>query len=253
MCEREQGMGTSLYTLSDIEKKLQRKSWWAMLFVLPLARRLSLFIINRTNLTPNAITLGAFLFIPLAAAGYASGGYWGLLLGALFFEINYLFDCVDGTVARVKRMGTPLGTYLDPALDRWRIVILTVALAYGQHRANGELLTVYLLLLYLGLNNLILFTRSAQEKALEKLELGSTMGVDLARSTSQSGFLSWWFGKTADRNIMPYYHDIELDALVFVVGPVTGLVLPCLVAANALALLLIVLLNIMFLRSLRRV
>jgi phosphatidylglycerophosphate synthase len=240
-------------TLADIEKVLQKKSWWAMLFVLPLARRLSLFVINRTSLTPNAITLGAFAFIPFAAAGYASGSYYGLLCGALCFEINYLFDCIDGTVARVKKLGTPLGTYLDPALDRWRIVIVTVALAYGQFQATGNLLIVYLLLLYLGLNNLILFTRAAQEKALSKLELGSTMGVDLARSTMKGGLLSWWFAKTEDRNIMPYYHDIELDALVFVVGPLTGLVLPCLVAANVLALLLILLLNFMFLRALRSV
>lgn len=240
-------------TLADIEKVLQRKSWWAMLFVLPFARRLSLFIINRTSLTPNAITLGAFVFIPLAALGYASGGYYGLLCGAAFFELNYLFDCVDGTVARVKKLGTPLGAYLDPALDRWRIVIVTLALAYGQHQATGDLRVVYLLLLYLGLNNLILFTRSAQENALSKIERGSTMGVDLARSTMNSGLLAWWFRKTEDRNIMPYYHDIELDALVFVVGPLLNQVLPCLVVANLLALLLIVVLNLMFLLALRRV
>lgn len=246
-------MGYCLYTLDDIEMKLQRKSWWAMLFVLPFARRLSLFIINHTSLTPNAITLGAFFFIPFAALGYGYGSYYGLLYGALFFEINYLFDCIDGTVARVKKLGTPLGTYLDPMLDRFRIVILTLALAYGQYKATGDLAVVYLLFLYLGMNNLILFTRSAQEKALSKMARGSTMGVDLARSTMSSGLLAWWFRKTTDRNIMPYYHDIELDALVFVIGPLLNQVLPCLIVANLLALLLIVFLNFMFLLALRRV
>lgn len=239
-------------TLDLIEQKLQRKSWWAMLFVLPFARRLSLFIINRTNITPNQITIGAFPFIIAATVAFSFGSYEGLVAGALFFELNYLFDCVDGTVARVKKMGTPLGAYLDPALDRWRIVLVACALAYGQFRASGDPLVLYLMMLYLGLNNLILFTRAAQEKALEKMDLGSTMGVDLARSTG-GGLISWWFGKTADRNIMPYYHDIELDALVFVVGPLANLVVPCLVVANVLALLLILLLNFMFLRSLRKV
>jgi len=237
----------------DVEKSLQKKSWWAMLVVLPLARRLSLFVINHTSLTPNVITLGAFLFIPLAAIGYGCGSYYGLLFGALFFEINYLFDCVDGTVARVKKLGTPLGAYLDPVLDRWRIVILTLVLAYGQYRASGDLLVVYLLFLYLGMNNLILFTRSAQEKALGKMDRGSTMGIDLARSTMNSGLLAWWFNKTEDRNVMPYYHDIELDALVFVIGPLLNQVVPCLIFANLLALLLIVILNGMFLLALRRV
>jgi len=240
------------HTLREVEKALQRKSWWAMLFVLPFARRLSLFIINRTNITPNAITLGAFIFVPLAALGYGHGSYYGLIFGAVFFEINYLFDCVDGTVARVNKLGSPLGAYLDPMLDRWRIVILTLAVAYGQYKTSRDLQVVYLLFLYLGMNNLILFTRSAQEKALSSMECGSNMGVDFTRSTLNGGILAWWFRKTEDRNIMPYYHDIELDALVFVVGPLMNLVVPFLLLANLLSVLLIILLNIMFLLSLWR-
>lgn len=238
--------------LHHVEKALQRKSWWAIVFILPLARRLSLFFINRTNVTPNAITLVSFLLIPLAAIFFCVGTHASLALGALFFEINYLFDCVDGTVARVKKMGTPLGAFLDPILDRWRIVILTIALAYGQYLATGSIEVVYLSFLYLGLNNLILFTRWAQEKALSKMSGGSTFGVDLARSTADNGILAWWFRKTEDRNIMPYYHDIELDALIFVVGPLLNQVVLFLIVANVLAVLLILMLTTMFLLSLRK-
>jgi phosphatidylglycerophosphate synthase len=223
-----------------------------MAFILPFARRLSLLIINRTNITPNAITLFAFTFVPVAAYCYGTGTYTGLVLGALFFEINYLFDCVDGTVARVKKLGTPLGTFLDPMLDRLRIVILTVTLAYGLYTLYVDIRVVYLCFIYLGLNNLILFTRWAQEKALEKMG-GSVFGVDLARSTTDAGILAWWFKKTADRNIMPYYHDIELDALVFVVGPLLNSVVPFLIVANILGIVLIFTLNFMFLNSLRKV
>lgn len=242
----------STATLFDVEKVLQKKSWWAIIFILPLARRLSLFFINRTNITPNAITLFSFLFIPIAAFFYCAGSHAGLAYGAFFFEINYLFDCIDGTVARVKNMGSPLGAFLDPMLDRVRIVIVAIALAYGQYTATGRSEVVYLGFLYLGLNNLILFSRWAQEKALAKMATGSALGVDLARATSGNGFLAWWFSKTADRNIMPYYHDIELDALVFVIGPLLNLVTPCLIAANLLAVVLIAALNITFLLSMKR-
>ena len=64
---------------------MQKKSWWAMLFILPLARRLALSIINRTNLSPNKITAGSFVFVLVSAICYAGGTYPGLLLGALFF------------------------------------------------------------------------------------------------------------------------------------------------------------------------
>jgi phosphatidylglycerophosphate synthase len=249
---RRAGLPCYSYALSDIEKALQRKSWWAIVFILPVARRLSLIVINRTNLTPNEITIGAFVLVPVAAYFFSTGTVTGLLLGALFFEINYLFDCVDGTVARVKKLGTPLGAFLDPILDRWRIVILTIALAYGQYLITGSIEVVYLSFLYLGLNNLILFTRWAQEKSLAKIGEGSTFGVDLTRSTFDNGILAWWFRKTEDRNIMPYYHDIELDALVFVVGPLLNQVVLFLIVANVLAVLLILMLTTMFLLSLRK-
>ena len=245
-------MNLQLATPQDIEKALQRKSWWAMVFILPFVRRLSLFVINRTNLTPNEITIGAFMFIPFAAYFYGVGTYTGLILGALFFEINYLFDCIDGTVARVKKLGSPLGAYLDPMLDRWRIFIVAAALAYGQYKTHANLTVVWLLFVYFGLNNLILFTRWAQEKGLAKLAGSKVLGVDFARSASGNGILAWWFRKTEDRNIMSYYHDIELDALVFVVGPLLNRVGACLVVANVLAVLLLGALNVMFLVSLFR-
>jgi phosphatidylglycerophosphate synthase len=242
----------SLYSLRDIEPSLQRKSWWAILFILPVARRLALFFINRTSITPNTITLGSFIFIIGAVFAFLSGASAGLIAGAVLFELNYLFDCVDGTVARVKKLGTPLGAYLDPMLDRLRIVLLTLALAWGQYLTTSDINVVLLAFLYLGLNNLILLTRSAQEKVLSGLSTGSSMGVDFAKSTSNSGIVSWWFRKTADRNIMPYYHDIELDALVFVVGPLCDAVVPCFMAANILAMILLFVLNAIFLRSLTK-
>jgi phosphatidylglycerophosphate synthase len=175
-----------------------------------------------------------------------------MVVGAILFEVNYILDCVDGTVARVKKLTSPLGAYLDPMLDRLRIVVLTLSLAWGQYISSGSTTTVLLVFFYLGLNNLILFSRSAQEKALAKRGQDGRLGVDLVRSTSGGGIVSWWFDVTSKRNMMPYYHDIELDALVFVVGPLMNMVVPFLVVANVLAVMLVILLNIMFLQSLWR-
>lgn len=223
-----------------------------MFFILPFARKLSLFFINRTSISPNIITFGSFFFIIAAAFAFRNGSYPGLVIGAVLFEINYLFDCVDGTVARVKKLTSPLGAYLDPMLDRWRIVILTFTLAYGQFTTTGSIEVVYLSFLYLGMNNLILLTRAAQEKSLAKIQTSSILGIDFTRSTNNNGLLAWWFSKTEDRNIMPYYHDIELDALVFVVGPLLNQVVPFLIAADILAVVLIMVLNVVFLLSLRK-
>jgi len=237
------------YELSDIEKVLQRKSWWAICFILPVARRLSLFFINRTSIRPTTITVGSFIFVLLAAYCYAQGSYAYCLLGALFFEINYLFDCVDGTVARVKGLSSPLGAYLDYTLDRVRVVLLAFCLAYGQYRVNQGAVAAFWLLVYLGINNLIIISRSYQEKILSSHEFAGSMGVDLVSGGERKGLLGWWFAKTQDRNIMPYYHDIELDALVFVVAPVLGMIVPGAILAVGLGGGLLLALNVMFLRG----
>lgn len=239
------------HTPADIEASLQRKSWWAVVFILPAARRVSLFVVNRTALTPNAITIGSFLFVIAAALCYVRGDYAAAVWGAIFFEVNYLFDCVDGTVARVKKMGTPLGAYLDPKLDRLRIVILSLALAYGEWRAGAGLAAVLALMGYLGVNNLLLLTRAAQERVLAAHNFPTRLGADLVSGTS-TGLLARWLRAARERNLMPYYHDVELDALVFVVGPLLQCVLPCTLIAIALGLILILLLDLLFVRSLRR-
>lgn len=244
-------MASLSYTLADIEEALQRKSWWAIVFILPFVRRLSLLVINRTNLTPNEITVGAFMLVPVAAYFYSTGTVTGLLLGALFFEINYILDCVDGTVARVKKLSSPTGAYIDQIFDRCRIVILACALAYGQYRTSGNATPVFLLLIYLGVNNLIHLSHTIQEKVLAQTG-SSRLGMDLTRSSVDRGIVSWWLSKTQDRNIKPYYHDIEMDSLVFVVGPLFNCVIPFTIGAILLTLLLVTVLNVLFLLSLRK-
>lgn len=238
------------YEMRDVDNKLQRKSWWAILVILPCARRLSLYLINHTNLTPNAITLFSFVFVPLAAWAYSMGTYAGLIAGAVLFEINYLFDCVDGTVARVKGLASPLGAYLDPKLDRIRVVILIFALAYGQVQAGSDFSVVLALLLYLGVNNLIMLTRAAQERVLIAHGFASRLGADLVINASKQGMLARWLRTAKQRNLMPYYHDVELDALVFVLGAVFNQIHFFTVAAICLGFFLVLLMDVLFMRSL---
>ena len=240
------------YEPKDIEKCLQRKSWWAICFILPLARRLSLFFINNTSIRPTTITLGSFVFVLCSAYCFAQGTYGYLVLGAVFFEVNYLFDFVDGTIARVKKMGTPSGAYLDSFLDRVRIVLLAFCLAYGLYQTGQQGAAVLGVLLYLGVNNLIILTRAIQEKVLANHGFASRYGVDLVAGASRGGLIGWWLQKTQDRNIMPYYHDVELDALVFVVSPLLNMMLPFTTLAIVLGIILILVLNLVFLKSIQK-
>jgi phosphatidylglycerophosphate synthase len=239
------------FSLEDVESCLQRKSWWAVIFILPAARRLALFIVNHTKLTPNQITLGSFVLVFPAAALYADGSYLTILFAVVLFELNYLFDCVDGTLARLKECSSPVGGYLDAILDRVRVLILCLAFGFGQLRAGGSVTLVFWLLLYLGVNNLIIITRAYQERSLAKAGFGSRLGVDLVKG-DEGRLLTRWLDFTRAHNLMPYYHDVELDALVFVVGPVLNRTLGLVQLAVISGSIVVIILNVFFIYGLAR-
>jgi len=59
--QREVYLKSHSINLKDIEKLLVLKTWYASLFVLPLANRLTVFFANN-QLTPNQITLPCALY-----------------------------------------------------------------------------------------------------------------------------------------------------------------------------------------------
>ena len=88
---------------------------------------LSRFVVRwlaKTPVTPNQVTL-IQPFIA-AAAGYliAMGDPTSLVLGAVTFELRSFLDCVDGGLARAKKMSSPGGHALDALCDWLGVVFL---------------------------------------------------------------------------------------------------------------------------------
>ncbi|SDE66960.1 CDP-alcohol phosphatidyltransferase family protein [Desulfuromonas thiophila] len=241
-----------VFSLGDVESCLQRKSWWAVFFILPFVRRLALYLANRTQITPNQITVAAFALVPPVAVLFAQGTYWTTILAVVLFELNYLLDCVDGTIARLKKNATPAGGYLDAILDRVRIVLLCLALGHGYWISHQSIAVFFWLLLYLGVNNLIIISRGYQERTLAKAGFASRLGGDLITQGVSTSLLARWFHFTQRRNLMPYFHDVELDALVFVVGPLVKQPVVAIQIAVAGGLFLFFALNLVFLRELKK-
>jgi len=71
--------------------------------------------LSKTGLTPNAITIMAFI-IGLVAALSVAYGY--TILALILLWLSGLLDVLDGTVARLTVQSTKLGAYLDLIFDR---------------------------------------------------------------------------------------------------------------------------------------
>src|SRR5262245_50024970 len=99
------------YSLDDVlATRKRRDSWWTVFMVDPVACRVALFVANRTEITPNALTRFSLV---LGMASATCFGMNQLILGAALFYLSFMIDCVDGKIARLKGTGTPFGLWLD--------------------------------------------------------------------------------------------------------------------------------------------
>lgn len=124
------------YSLDDVYATCKRRdSWWTVYFVDPVACRVALLVANRSNITPNGLTVFS-LVLGMASAAFLAAGQ--LTAGAVLFYLSFMIDCVDGKIARLKGTGTPFGLWLDFMGDRIRELCCAAGLAYGQYKATGN-------------------------------------------------------------------------------------------------------------------
>ncbi|MBO3679840.1 CDP-alcohol phosphatidyltransferase family protein [Streptomyces sp. NEAU-YJ-81] len=134
------------------EKK--RDAWWTVMLVDPVATPLVRWTARHTRATPNQLTWGAFLVGLGSAACFAQGDWRWLLLGAVLYHVSFIFDCMDGKLARLTGTGSVFGAWLDFVFDRIRVLVCSVALMGGQYARTDEVLYLWLALAVASLDSL---------------------------------------------------------------------------------------------------
>lgn len=91
----------------------------------------------RTPLTPNHVTLLSCAIGLLGAACFWGGGYAWPIVGGLLLQFSAVVDCVDGEVARVKFLESPLGAWLDITLDTLVHIAIFVGVGIAVWKQGG--------------------------------------------------------------------------------------------------------------------
>jgi len=113
---------------------------WNRFVARPLAA-VFLVPLERTSVTPNQITLFTLVvFLGAAAIIALVPGWRGLLIGVGVLELAYVFDCVDGQLARLRGTSTPIGAHLDFLMDELKAFLLVTAISVRLFQADRNVL-----------------------------------------------------------------------------------------------------------------
>ena len=106
------------------------------------------YALQSTRVTPNQVTFFAtFLAFVSAAMFILLPGWSGAIAAALVFEVSFVFDCVDGQLARVRKTASPIGHHLDFLMDEIKAFFIfgAVTVRLWRFEPDAERAVMYLL------------------------------------------------------------------------------------------------------------
>jgi phosphatidylglycerophosphate synthase len=165
----------------------------------------------RTPLRPNQITLIAFA---VGAAGiwfFAQSKNPAWLIGALFFQLQYILDNCDGEIARAKKLTSKLGYWLDQLLDMALHILLFPAIAFGLWRFGGRPLHVLWLGIAAGIGVAIIFALFSFRA--ENQKPAPAAGVSRPTTTRSTGF----------KRVLERFTEGDFSFLIILVAALGGL------------------------------
>ncbi len=116
--------------------------------------------LEKTGISPNALTLIGFFLTVAVAAVLATGQ---LLWGGLLLIFAALFDTLDGALARHAGKTTIFGAFLDSVMDRFSESVTLVALIwYYSGQADGRTPVILLAVTIVG-SLMVSYTRARAE------------------------------------------------------------------------------------------
>jgi len=117
---------------------------WADLFMPKIANMILPLVLRFKWITPNIVTSFSFFLYVLGCLFIFINIPYHLYYAAILLPIAYIGDCLDGQLARTKKLFSDIGNYLDKVVDVLKIYIITISLAYGAYVTTNNTLYIFL-------------------------------------------------------------------------------------------------------------
>jgi phosphatidylglycerophosphate synthase len=190
----------------------KRDYWWTVLATDPVSLPIVGWLTRHRWLTPDQVTIVA-LFLGLSVGPvFAIGSRGALVAGGVLFYLAFVFDCVDGKLARALSITSDKGEALDHLADGGRRASASIGIALWLWRAQDvPARDIWWAVAYIVLAYYFLEISGAEKGEPRATGVGGKLSQALAR-----------------RRLLPTPGMPDVQAIVFIIGPVTGFVVPAL-------------------------
>ena len=110
---------------------------YARLFSRKIALYFTWFLLH-FNVTPNQATFISLFFSIIGSSFFILGQYKYSIMAAILLQLSYIFDCVDGEIARFTKLGNPKGHYFDRIAEYISSSLIFVGITFGAYRMFNE-------------------------------------------------------------------------------------------------------------------
>lgn len=117
------------------KKKNSRSSLWVQLWVRKASFPVTYLFIN-TGWTANMVSVLSWIVILVAAVLLSINNFWCMLAGVLLTNFWLVLDCVDGNIARVKKVKTFMGDFYDAVAGYGPFSFTTITLGIAAYHTT---------------------------------------------------------------------------------------------------------------------
>lgn len=128
------------YSMKDItssltKKKNSRSSLWVQLWVRKASFPITYCFIN-AGWTANQVSVLSWILIFIAAVCLCIDNFWWMFVGVVLTNFWLVLDCVDGNIARVKKVKTFMGDFFDAVAGYGPFSFTTLALGIAAYNTS---------------------------------------------------------------------------------------------------------------------
>lgn len=128
------------YSMADIrssltKKKNSRSSLWVQLWVRKASFPVTYLFIN-AGWTANMVSVFSWIVILAAAVLLGINNFWCMLAGVVLTNFWLVLDCVDGNIARVKKVKTFMGDFYDAVAGYGPFSFTTIGLGIAAYHTS---------------------------------------------------------------------------------------------------------------------